>query len=322
MNKNCEIVQDLLPLYIDDVCSETSREMIREHLSGCPDCTKLLKQMQDSGLEKQLEQERTDVIGHQRSYFKRRSALVGMILSVIFSVPVLICLIVNLAVGRSLSWFFIVLAALLFTASLTVTPLLVPDQKGLWTLGLGTGSLILLLAVCCIYTRGNWFFVASSAVLFGLSVLFLPFALRSKALQAYVGERKGLIYMAAVTVLYLLMMICIGIYVKDPAYGPTALAVSAPLLIFFWLLFAIIRYLPYNRRFRAGVCLILSGGFLFAADKLMLALTGYRQAWPVFSPGSWNYKTIDGNVKWTILLSGCVLGIIFICTSFTGRKKK
>ena len=51
MNKNCEIVQDLLPLYIDDVCSETSREMIREHLSGCPDCTKLLKQMQDSGLE-------------------------------------------------------------------------------------------------------------------------------------------------------------------------------------------------------------------------------------------------------------------------------
>ena len=94
MKKNCEIVQDLLPLYIDDVCSETSREMIREHLSGCPDCTKLLKQMQDSGLEKQLEQERTDVIGHQRSYFKRRSALVGMILSVIFSVPVLICLIV------------------------------------------------------------------------------------------------------------------------------------------------------------------------------------------------------------------------------------
>ena len=128
--------------------------------------------------------------------------------------------------------------------------------------------------------------------------------------------------MAAVTVLYLLMMICIGIYVKDPAYGPTALAVSAPLLIFFWLLFAIIRYLPYNRRFRAGVCLILSGGFLFAADKLMLALTGYRQAWPVFSPGSWNHKTIDGNVKWTILLSGCVLGIIFICSSFTGRKKK
>ena len=60
MNKNCEIVQDLLPLYIDDVCSETSKEMIREHLSGCPDCTKLLKQMQDSGLEKQLEQVQTE----------------------------------------------------------------------------------------------------------------------------------------------------------------------------------------------------------------------------------------------------------------------
>ena len=322
MNKNCEIVQDLLPLYIDNICSDSSREMISEHLSECPDCTKLLKQMQDTGLEKQLEQEKTDVIGHQRSYFKRRSALVGTILAFIFTIPVLICLIVNLAVGRSLDWFFIVLAAPLLTASLTITPLLVPDQKGLWTLALGTGSLVLLLAVCCIYTRGNWFFVASSAVLFGISVLFLPFVLRSRGLQAYVGERRGLIYMSAVTALYLIMMICIGIYVKDPDYGPTALAISAPLLIFFWILFAVIRYLPFNRRFRAGVCLILSGIFLFAADKVMLALTGYRQDWPVFSPGSWNYKTVDGNVKWTILLSGCVLGIVLICTSFTGRKKK
>ena len=299
MNKNCEIVQDLLPLYIDDVCSETSREMIREHLSGCPDCTKLLKQMQDSGLEKQLEQERTDVIGHQRSYFKRRSALVGLILSVVFSVPVLICLIVNLAVGRSLSWFFIVLAALLFTASLTVTPLLVPDQKGLWTLGLGTGSLILLLAVAAALLSGCHGTMDRNAAQEGYI----------SEIPLYMDETKKMLVSQYGT-------LARG---EDGKY----LAAKLPkLLIFFWLLFAVIRYLPYNRRFRAGVCLILSGGFLFAADKLMLAFTGYRQAWPVFSPGSWNYKTIDGNVKWTILLSGCVLGIIFICSSFTGRKKK
>ena len=32
MSKQCEIVQDLLPLYVDGACSEASAEMIKEHL--------------------------------------------------------------------------------------------------------------------------------------------------------------------------------------------------------------------------------------------------------------------------------------------------
>ncbi|MHB8132241.1 MAG: zf-HC2 domain-containing protein [Mobilitalea sp.] len=38
MKKNCSIVRDLLPLYIDDVSSEESREFINEHLKECDDC--------------------------------------------------------------------------------------------------------------------------------------------------------------------------------------------------------------------------------------------------------------------------------------------
>ncbi|PYI52572.1 zf-HC2 domain-containing protein [Paenibacillus flagellatus] len=34
----CDIVKDLLPLYVDDVCSEASGRMIREHLAVCGDC--------------------------------------------------------------------------------------------------------------------------------------------------------------------------------------------------------------------------------------------------------------------------------------------
>ena len=32
MNKECEVIRDLLPLYVDEVCSGTSRELIEEHL--------------------------------------------------------------------------------------------------------------------------------------------------------------------------------------------------------------------------------------------------------------------------------------------------
>lgn len=34
----CEMIRDLLPLYIDDCCSETSRKIVDEHLAVCPDC--------------------------------------------------------------------------------------------------------------------------------------------------------------------------------------------------------------------------------------------------------------------------------------------
>lgn len=38
----CEIIRDLLPLFHDDVCSEASRILVEEHLSGCPACREKL----------------------------------------------------------------------------------------------------------------------------------------------------------------------------------------------------------------------------------------------------------------------------------------
>lgn len=38
MKLSCEIVQDLLPLYCDGVCSEESRQAVADHLEGCEKC--------------------------------------------------------------------------------------------------------------------------------------------------------------------------------------------------------------------------------------------------------------------------------------------
>ena len=38
MKMKCEVVRDLLPLYVDGVVSEESRKMIEEHLEECDDC--------------------------------------------------------------------------------------------------------------------------------------------------------------------------------------------------------------------------------------------------------------------------------------------
>ncbi len=39
---NCGIIQDLLPLYHDGVCSPESRTEVEEHLKTCPDCREAL----------------------------------------------------------------------------------------------------------------------------------------------------------------------------------------------------------------------------------------------------------------------------------------
>lgn len=41
----CEIIRDLLPLYVDDLTSETSNQEIEEHLRTCEDCQKFYEEM-------------------------------------------------------------------------------------------------------------------------------------------------------------------------------------------------------------------------------------------------------------------------------------
>lgn len=41
MKINCNIIQDLLPLYIDDFCSKESSSLVEEHLRECETCSKI-----------------------------------------------------------------------------------------------------------------------------------------------------------------------------------------------------------------------------------------------------------------------------------------
>lgn len=45
--KTCDIVKDLLPSYIDGICLDGSRELVKEHLSSCPECMQAYKDMTD-----------------------------------------------------------------------------------------------------------------------------------------------------------------------------------------------------------------------------------------------------------------------------------
>jgi len=46
----CDVIQDLFPLYIDDLASETSRALVDEHMESCPTCRDVLTKMQNGTL--------------------------------------------------------------------------------------------------------------------------------------------------------------------------------------------------------------------------------------------------------------------------------
>lgn len=46
----CDIVKDLIPSYLDGICSDTSRAAVEEHLAGCQGCRAFLHRVQDTFL--------------------------------------------------------------------------------------------------------------------------------------------------------------------------------------------------------------------------------------------------------------------------------
>lgn len=45
MNISCDVIRDLLPLYVEGIASENSCKLIEEHIGNCADCTSLLEEM-------------------------------------------------------------------------------------------------------------------------------------------------------------------------------------------------------------------------------------------------------------------------------------
>ena len=132
---------------------------------------------------------------------------------------------------------------------------------------------ILLIAVCCIYSKGNWFFVAAPAVLFGLTVCFAPFIACRRPVNAYLKNRKGLAVMCADTVTFLLMMLGIGVYAYYPGIFAEMFCTSTLFLLMAWTLFLIIRYLPANGLVKAGICIASLSVMSYFANELLSLLS-------------------------------------------------
>ena len=92
---NCDVIRDLLPLYEDNVVSEETAQMVREHLKDCPECREELRKMrtpislppdEDEEAVKRFLEHRAEIRKKQNVKIAWFLAVVGSIISAGYSI--------------------------------------------------------------------------------------------------------------------------------------------------------------------------------------------------------------------------------------------
>lgn len=88
MRPSCKVIEDILPMYYDKVCSEDSAALVEEHLITCPHCSQMLS---DLGANIKVPEQKADDIKPlkkiQKRYKKLKLGWLTAILCVVILTP-------------------------------------------------------------------------------------------------------------------------------------------------------------------------------------------------------------------------------------------
>lgn len=89
MKLSCKVVEDLLPMYYDKVCSEESAALIEEHLKSCPQCSRMLSDLRaDVNIPTEPVDDVKPLKKIRKSYQKMRLGWLSAIVCVLVLIPV------------------------------------------------------------------------------------------------------------------------------------------------------------------------------------------------------------------------------------------
>jgi len=226
--------------------------------------------------------------------------------TVLYAVALLICFICNLAVNHTLSWFFIVLAALICAYTFVPTVTSFFESKKLLVFSVSTYlSICLLLFTCAVYTNGlSWFLTACIGVLMGYVLLFMPILLSKSNLSRY----KFVISFAAACVLTILLLLNVyiwhpfrlipGILITCYAFTPAILC-------------TVICTLRFDAFLKTGICIAPSIVMYHFIDYIVDMLFGTNGNSYQVNFNDWK-QCSEGNIHMIALTSCLLISAVFI----------
>ncbi len=226
--------------------------------------------------------------------------------TVSYSVALFTCLICNLAVNHTLSWFFIVLTALLCAYSFIPTFTFFFKSKKLLVFSASTYlSICLLLFTCAVYTKGlSWLVTACIGVLIGYELLFVPILLSQTKRSRY----KFVISFAAAFALTVLLLINVHAWHSFrlvPAIGITCYAFIPVILC------AIVCVFRLDAFLKAGICIAFSAVMYYFTNSVIDALLGLNESSYQVNLKDWQ-QCSQGNVLFISLLSLLLISVVFV----------
>lgn len=146
MNKtlHCDIVRDLYPLYAEKLASEITRQAVEEHLDNCEECKTYYAQMKE-----EIVVENTPNLTEVKHFWKKTRAMYilrGLLIALLIT-PFLVCFIVDLAVNRQFTWFYIVAGGCALLYAVGGILIFKRKQKLVWSLACFSALILPYLAI-------------------------------------------------------------------------------------------------------------------------------------------------------------------------------
>ena len=236
-----------------------------------------------------------------------------------YAVALLTCFICNLAVDHTLSWFFIVLTALLCAYSFIPTfTSFFKSKKLLVFTATSFISICLLLYTCAAYTNTLfWFPTACIGILMGYTLLFLPVLLSKSRI-------KNIRFMISfVLTFFFTIALLQTIYVLQPFMLTSAIKITCYGFIPVFLC-CVICMLPFDSYIKAGFCTLLSTVAYYFSGHIVNYLFNLSENYYEIDFYNWTQHT-GGNVLFIILLSflfvSAVLISIGVCRVCRNKKR-
>ena len=209
----------------------------------------------------------------QAKKWRTLSLIWNLFFYIAYGVALIPCFICDLAMNKTLSWFWIVLSALLLAFTFTNLPKLIKKHKLIFIPLSMYLALILLLGVCCIYTKGNWFFIPSLSVLLGLTIIFTPIYIAKYDVFAKIRKYNDFISVAVDFVLLNVLLIVINDYTITNGYSNNwwYLKIALPIVLGVYLVLNLllsVRFLKINKFLKTSIMLFLIDVFMYLPPLL------------------------------------------------------
>jgi hypothetical protein len=236
--------------------------------------------------------------------------------TIAYLIALFVCLICNLAINHTLSWFWIVLSALICAYSFIPTfTSFFERYKLLAFVGTSYASICLLLLTCGIYTRAPyWVLTACLGVLMGYVLVFGPILLAKTKYKRY----KFLLSFGAVLVLTLLLLLSVHTFAAFRMGNAVLITLYAfaPVIFCVWLCLR-----KTDGFLKAGICTLVCSAVYYGIDYVVNALCGYEVQSVRVDFHNWQECT-DGNVTLICLWSLLLVSLVFFVIGWIRVRRK